>query len=361
VNDNVLGNNSSVFAEAALKRGIRAERIKRYDGGCVASASCLTGCRSAKKHSMNVTYVPKTLQQGGRIYTSTRAVRVESRYGRAIAVQGTFKSPTSPSLRVVARRGVIVAASAVQTPGLLRRSQVRLKAVGKHFQAHPGSSLTARFDRPVSMHEGATQGLNSTQFVDADRFKMESLALPPEMLSLRIPGVGPEFTNRLFDFKHVLNWALVVRGEAEGQIRSILGRDVVQYTPTTKDIASLRSGFKMISEMMFAAGAKEVWPNIHGLHVLRSSDDLRKLDDVPLNPQFFGMMISHLFGSARMGPDERSSVVGLDFQVHGTRGLYVLDSSIFPTNLGVNPQHTIMAVARLGATRIAECPLPARS
>ena len=38
-------------------------------------------------------------------------------------------------------------------------------------------------------------------------------------------------------------------------------------------------------------------------------------------------------------------VVGTDFGVHGTRGLYVIDSSIFPTNLGVNPQNPIMGIA----------------
>jgi len=42
-----------------------------------------------------------------------------------------------------------------------------------------------------------------------------------------------------------------------------------------------------------------------------------------------------------------------DFATHEAKALYVLDSSIFPTNLGVNPQHSIMAMARLGATRVA--------
>jgi choline dehydrogenase-like flavoprotein len=110
--------------------------------------------------------------------------------------------------------------------------------------------------------------------------------------------------------------------------------------------------------MMFAAGAREIWPNVLGVPTLRSPDDLRHWDDASLNPQAYGMISSHLFGTARMGPDPRGSVVGLDFQVHGVRGLYVLDSSIFPTTIGVNPQHTIMAVSRLGAQRIAERPLP---
>ncbi|MCA1554679.1 MAG: GMC family oxidoreductase [Chloroflexi bacterium] len=46
-------------------------------------------------------------------------------------------------------------------------------------------------------------------------------------------------------------------------------------------------------------------------------------------------------------------MVGTDFRVHGTQNLYVVDSSLFPTNLGVNPQHPIMGVAMHAAQQIA--------
>jgi choline dehydrogenase-like flavoprotein len=46
-------------------------------------------------------------------------------------------------------------------------------------------------------------------------------------------------------------------------------------------------------------------------------------------------------------------VVGTDFAVHGAKNFYVIDSSVFPTNLGVNPQHAIMGIAMHAAKRIA--------
>jgi choline dehydrogenase-like flavoprotein len=359
VADEIIGNHNSLFGEAAQKLGIRADRITRYDGGCEASASCITGCRTAKKLSMNVTYIPQSLHRGARIYTSAYALNVESRYGRITGVRAKLQAPGSPILFAIARRGVIVAASAAQTPGVLARSKIKLPALGKHFQAHPGSSLTGRFKQPISMDFGATQGFNSTHFVETNSFKIEALSLPPELLSVRIPGVGPEFMEHLLDFKHLLNWAIVVKAKAEGKVISALGRTFVQYTPSPTDMIQLRRGLRTLSEMMFATGAVEIRSGVYGMPTLRSPDDLRYWDDASLDPRAYGLMISHLFGSTRMGPDPKSSVVGLDFQVHGMRGLYVLDSSIFPTNLGVNPQHTIMAVARLGATRIVENPLPA--
>ena len=360
VADAIGGNHNNMFEPAARARGIRSERVSRYDGGCDASASCLTGCRTGKKLGMNVTYVPQSLHQGARMYTSARALKIESSYGRATAVLAQFGSPTGPRLRVHARRGVVVAASAVQTPGILRRSGVRVPALGKHFQVHLATSMTARFDHDISMDFGATQGFNSTHFVDSDRFKLEALSLPPEMILVRLPGIGPDLMANLLNYPKLLNWAVIVRAEAEGVVGSVLGKDFVRYTATPTDISRVRRALRTTSEMMFEAGAKEVFPNVYGMPNLKSPDDLKAFDDASVDPRAYLMMASHMFGGARMGPDRKTSTVGLDFQVHDSRGIYVVDSSIFPTNIGVNPQHTIMAVARLAATRIIERPLPKR-
>jgi choline dehydrogenase-like flavoprotein len=113
-------------------------------------------------------------------------------------------------------------------------------------------------------------------------------------------------------------------------------------------------GVALLARMMFEAGAREVWPGLYGVPAtLRSIDDVRAIDAVPPDPRHFSFISTHLFGTARMGVDPRASVVGPDFQTHEVRGLYVVDSSVFPTNLGVNPQHSIMAMSRLAATRIA--------
>ena len=77
-------------------------------------------------------------------------------------------------------------------------------------------------------------------------------------------------------------------------------------------------------------------------------------DRDPLDPRAWSLIISHVFGGCRMAPDARDGVVGLDFGVHGVSGLWVVDASIFPATPGVNPQHSIMALAMLAAERFAE-------
>ena len=231
---------------------------------------------------------------------------------------------------------------------------LRASAVGRHFQCHPGYAIAGLFDRPVEINFGVTQGAEAVHLRRSDRIKLETLGMPPELAAARIPGVGRDLMRRFGAFSHLAIWAVVVRAEAEGEVgRGWGGRDKVRWQPSRIDVERARRGAAMLARLLFQAGAREVWPGLHGLpSSLRSIDDVGLIERVPADPRLFGFIASHLFGAARMGTDPRSSVVGTDFQCHEVAGLYVVDSSVFPTNLGVNPQHSIMAISRLAATQI---------
>ena len=61
----------------------------------------------------------------------------------------------------------------------------------------------------------------------------------------------------------------------------------------------------------------------------------------------------HPLGGCPMSDDPRTGVVDDLGKVHGYDGLYVLDGSIVPTSLGVNPSKTIAALAERGAEHLA--------
>src|SRR5581483_2964452 len=100
VEDRALGRQDKLLGDAARSLGIQGERLRRYDGGCDASASCATGCRTGKKLGMNVTYIPQALHRSGRIYTQARVDRIESRFGRVTAVTASLRAHGTPRLRV---------------------------------------------------------------------------------------------------------------------------------------------------------------------------------------------------------------------------------------------------------------------
>jgi choline dehydrogenase-like flavoprotein len=73
----------------------------------------------------------------------------------------------------------------------------------------------------------------------------------------------------------------------------------------------------------------------------------------PLDAAAYQMIASHMFGTARMGTQPDEAVVGGDFRHHKVAGLYIADSSVFPTNTGVNPMLSIVALATLCGKRVA--------
>ena len=353
VHDDVLGENNRLFIDQA--KALSATAMRRYDAGCTGSGRCLTGCPSAAKQGMSVSYVPWALAKGARIFTSCRAERVEIRGGRAVGVLARG----AREVRLRARRGVFVAASTIQTPNLLHRSGLRSRALGKHFQVHPGLAFGGIMNHRVEMSFGATQGAESIHYRKTDRFKLETISMQPELAAARIPGVGAELLARMASFSDAAVWAAQIRAEAEGTVRPGWGGiDRVRFTMTDNDIRTTRKACGVIARLMFDAGAREIWPGIYGVPaVLQSADDVRLIEEGPLDPRAYSFVATHLFGAARMGPDPRTSVVRPDFATHEAEALYVVDSSIFPTNLGVNPQHSIMAMSRLAATRVASDPM----
>ena len=54
---------------------------------------------------------------------------------------------------------------------------------------------------------------------------------------------------------------------------------------------------------------------------------------------------AHILGGARISSDPKDGVINEDLEVFGYRGLYVIDGSSIPSNLGVNPSLTITALA----------------
>jgi choline dehydrogenase-like flavoprotein len=133
-----------------------------------------------------------------------------------------------------------------------------------------------------------------------------------------------------------------------------MGGARIRYTPTAGDMARLRAAMKRCAEMHFLAGARAIVSGIHGLpEVLDSPDQLRLYDDAPLDPRCYHLVATHLFSTCRAGRDPRTSVVDPALRVHGVDGLYVMDASVLPSNTGVNPQHSIMAVVMTAARRLA--------
>jgi choline dehydrogenase-like flavoprotein len=111
--------------------------------------------------------------------------------------------------------------------------------------------------------------------------------------------------------------------EGHGHVSLLPGfySPLLRYRLTANDRHALNDGLHKLTEILAAAGAVAQYPNTN-------------------------LMTIHLFSSCPMG--ERKSRCAADSfgLVHGEKDLYINDASLLCTAPGVNPQGTIMAIAR---------------
>ena len=126
------------------------------------------------------------------------------------------------------------------------------------------------------------------------------------------------------------------------------------YQINRADAQTLRFGIARIAEIYLAAGAKRVFTGFHRVPVVDSRKSLERLEDAPVTARDLEIMAFHPLGTCAMGSDPRKSVVDFSLATHDVPNLHIMDASVIPASLGVNPQITIMALALRAARLLAE-------
>jgi choline dehydrogenase-like flavoprotein len=349
----VVGRNNALALKGATALGYDNHLTRRFVKGCTGTGQCLQGCKTARKQSLNLNFVPEVLNRGGTVLSCAPVDRVTLQGTRAVGVTGRFLHPTDrrhgARFEVRAQRGVLMAASVLHSPLILLRSGVRSRQLGRSFRCHPGTAILGSYDEPVDMNSGATQGWASTAFREDPGFKLETLSIPLELVASRLKGAGTVLMDRIAEFRHLALWVMAVRAETVGRLRRGPFGPWVSYTLDETDMRRMRTAAATLARTHFAAGARSVVCGVYGLPYQIGPDEVGLLEQASLDPRAWVGILSHLFGGCVMGADPATSVCDPAGRVHGYSGLYVADASLIPTNLGVNPQHTIMALARMVA------------
>lgn len=348
--DEYLGVSNRLALKAGDVNKIEHHKIRRFVKDCEGSGDCFQGCKKNKKQSMNVTFIPDVIKRGGTVISCAPVHKIVFEKNKAVSVSGKFRHPLTKNkgaaFNIRARKNIIVAASATHSPALLDRSGVRHPALGKDFMSHPGGAVMGVYNEKVDMHFGSTQGWASMEYRESMNLKLETLSMPLETICGRVPGGGKELMEHLKQFPYMANWVQVVRAEARGTVRNgLFNQPDVRYGLNDKDMLRFREGTYITAKLHFDAGAKFVVTGVKGLPAYITRDQVDLIKTASTRPTAYFGACSHLFGGCVMGTDENTSVVDTRGKVRGYENLYVADASNLPSNLGVNPQHTIMANA----------------
>jgi choline dehydrogenase-like flavoprotein len=350
-----MGRNGQLLREGADALGVRHEPLRRNAGGCFQCSSCPSGCRLDAKRAMHVSYLPRAVAGGARVRAGVDALAVSFDGERATGVDCVAGvNGNGRPFRVRAKRAVIVAGGAFGTPELLLRSGFRSPSgqLGRNLRIHPACWVGARFDEEVRGWEGVMQSYAVTEW-EPQGILMEATFTPLAFGAQWLPGTGRAHHERVRAYDQIASTGVHLSDRSAGRVG--LARDGslrVTYRLTADDASRLVFGIARAADLLYAAGATEVYPQIAGIPII-AKDRIAELESSPPRPSALRLEAFHPMGTARMDADPTRGVAGTDGAVHGAEGLYIADGSLLPSSIGVNPMMTIIAMSSRVGRQIA--------
>jgi choline dehydrogenase-like flavoprotein len=342
-----------------------------HDPACLGCGYCNLVCAYLRKNSVLQTMLPAAARsaQSGRgsltVFTGRKALCISGDLSNgSFRANGVVVRPRRTHLPEGLLRGrkVVVSAGAVASSSVLERTApVNLSGlpIGKRFSFNFGSPVHADYDQEVRAYDG----LQIAHYYrpEADQgFVIETWFNPPATQTLALPGWMDDLQRNIDRYSHYACAAPLVGSTADSWVDAHWlgdGEDI-HIALQKADLDRLRAGLLTVCELFFNSdppprrvliGAPDDWQ----LTASNYRDRIARLSS-------FGEIqigTGHPQGgnclAAQPGSAGGPGVVSPDFQVYGTRGLYMADASVFPTSLGVNPHWTVMAIADLASAAIA--------
>jgi cholesterol oxidase len=350
-----------------------------FQQGCANLGRCDIGCPRMSKNTVDIMYVARAESHGAEVYPLHEALRIDAPASAGGAWRVGFRDLQYRTDGEVSAPVLVLAAGTLGSTRLLLKNKRRLPrlspALGTRFSGN-GDALSLAIDpREADVAGARTEiGPTMTSRIDLDAtqgFMVADGALPGNFGGLlqivrgirAITGLGRvvlrakdlaarvglsdrsvthrdmTLAKRMPPIGDTLVFLNIGRDAADGRMR---------LTPLFRcfDIRWSKDASAQLFERMRVVAGE--------LAAAAGATSFFALDAGPL-----GKFITvHPLGGCPMSDDPRTGVVDDHGSVHGYDGLYVLDGSIVPTSLGVNPSKTIAALAERGVEHLAAAGRP---
>lgn len=324
-----LPRTSELFARGAEAMGWAAQEIPRTSGGC------------------GKLLFPAALAAGARVLTRARAEQLLFERGRCTGVLAELeREPGVHELVRVDARHVIVCAGPTETPALLRRSGVKFH-VGETLRVHPMLKVAARFPDALNAGDSVLPLLQVKEFWP--ELSLGGAFFTPGHLAMLLGENWGENQELMRRTEQLAAYYVAVRGEGRGWVRpSVIGdgATLIRYELGPTDLQNLSRGLARLASLLFAAGATEVYPAVRGMPPIRTEAEAIRWLDEPLPRSRLALTTVHAFSSCPMGERSDHSAADSFGKLRRREALYVNDASMLPDSPGVNPQGSVMALAR---------------
>ena len=331
---------------------------------CRACGECLTGCPYGSKNSLDFNYLYLAAKKGAKVLPDQKvtALRPLPEGGYSIESQNPHTGALESSLRA---RHVVVAAGAVGSMELLFRCRETLRTLphvsrqlghvvrtnSESIVAVLSKNLDERLSRngpAISTHFHPDEHTHITQNRFGPGYDFMKYTCGP-MIDDANPlrrALRTLFDRRLLSQALAPNWhdrisCLTVMQDHDNQLRFSYGPTIYQ---------GFRRGLR--SHSVPGREAPVYLPVANA--AARTFAEVSGGDPVSFFTESLANMstTAHVLGGCAMGTSPDDGVIDARHEVFGHPGLYVVDGSAIPANVGVNPSLTITAVAERFASLV---------
>lgn len=366
-----INDNNRLFVDGCQRLGYNAQQFPVNVKGCRGSSLCNLGCPNAAKQGTNRVQLPEAERNGVEVVTRCEVLRVgtKSLDVRVSAIpqacpersRGGGKGEPScwqPGDYRISARLVVLCAGAVNTPALLLRSGFAhsLPRLGHGFTCHPAFIMVGEHSRAITNFVGHPKSFYLDQFVESERFLLETCMYFPFITAKSLAGFGAGHSAFMRAFPRLQMILVLACDKVDPHNRVAIdrqGRPVVHYRFTPDAVRGLIRGAIASAKIFFAAGAVRAHVPVCNPPTVDACSPER-LEELARSAIFLpgkvAVSAAHLQGGCAMGRDAADSVTDAGGRVHGHPWLFVADASLFPDSEEINPYLTIMALA----DRVAE-------
>ncbi len=336
--------------------------------GCIECAGCMVGCRHNAKNTLDKNYLYFAQQFGARVEAETLVTKVEFKEDEGLYHVHTQSSTSwfGRNKKVYKSKGLVVSGGVLGTMDLLLRQKYETKTL-KGLSDRLGENLRTNSESLCGVAD-ANQKLNhgaaiSSVFNPDDDTHVEIVKFPDNsdaMVRLATVAAGPG--SPPVRVAKLIGNIISKPGQF---IRTIFRRNLPHNSVIFLVMQTLDNSMKMVwKKGLFGgkitidnSGGQKVPAYIDiGQEVMQRYG--KKIDAVPMNAVteiVFNMSsTAHILGGCPMGETAETGVVNDKFEVHGYPNMYILDGSIIPCNLGVNPSLTITALSEYAMQQVPE-------
>ncbi|KAF8380847.1 hypothetical protein HHK36_028342 [Tetracentron sinense] len=376
------GFNNAVLRRGCHELGYRVCNIPRNSSPDHYCGWCCLGCKDGRKKGTLETWLVDLVNSGnGVILPGCEALKVlrERKKGSnrdtATGVAFEFNNGGGEKdVYVVESKVTVVACGALSTPTLLQKSGLKNANIGKHLHLHPVAMAWGYFpdsspstewpEEEKKSYEGGIMTAMSTVVANFEGSGygavIQTPALHPGMFSVVTPWVsGFDIKERMCKFSRTAHIFALARDRGSGKV---ISPSSLSYQMDVADEENLKKGLEKILRILAAAGAEVIGTHHckgNTINVKRVSSHkferfVKEESARGLRNLSTPICSAHQMGSCRMGVDPKRSVVNQRGETWEVDGLFVADTSVFPTALGVNPMVTVQAIAYCTAQSILE-------